>query len=455
MIVAAMSLGSIPATSLEEEQALEHNPEKKLLPVASVTLEPFGSGLPKRGQWRNAFAIADINGDGILDLVHGPPRKGRGWPVIFIGDGKGRFARWATASFPRLPFDYGTVAVADFDADGSADDIAIASHLRGLTILAGDGTGTFTESGRGLGLRLPGAGSGSSFSPGALVAIDWNRDGRIDLAGLAEGPSRLALRAGDAAAEYGIRVFLNEVDAWRAVGIDEGDRSLTGRSLAAGDVDGDGRTDLLAGSATLGFTNLLKRNNAGQSDVSSWTALQIPAQAVVTAVALADLDGNGRSDPILAVSAAEGSTWRNTLQVHLSFPGRFETILITPDGQASIFRALATGKVDHDGRVDLAAVDGEGALSVFHAEKPGSFRLVAKESAPSWRAGCAGYDVHLADLDRDGRDEIVASFAGEPTGIGSNARSNSGGGIQAWKVKKVVATAEPRSHPASTPPTRR
>jgi len=436
VIVTAMSLGSIPATSLEEEQALEHNPEKKLLPVASVTLEPFGTGLPQRGQWRNAFAIADINGDGILDLVHGPPRKGRGWPVIFIGDGKGVFVRWAAARFPRLPFDYGSVVVADFDADGSADDIAIASHLRGLTVLIGDGKGAFSESGRGLGLRLPGTSSGSSFCPGALVAIDWNKDGRIDLAGLAEGPSRLALRDGDAAAECGIRVFLNEGDAWRAVVLDQEDRSLTGRSLAVGDVDGDGRTDLLSGSATLGFTDLLKRNDAGQLDASGWKALPIPAQALVTAVALADLDGNGRSDPILAISAAEGSTWRNTLQVNLSFPGRFETILISPDGQTSVFRALATGRVGHDGRVDLAAVDGEGALSVFRAEKPGSFKLVAKESAPSWRAGCAGYDVHLADLDRDGRDEIVASFAGEPTGIGSNTRPSSGGGIQAWKIKR-------------------
>ncbi len=36
----------------------------------------FGHGLPAEGQWRNSFEFADMNEDGVLDLVHGPPRKG-------------------------------------------------------------------------------------------------------------------------------------------------------------------------------------------------------------------------------------------------------------------------------------------------------------------------------------------------------------------------------------------
>ncbi len=404
--------------------------------AALLRLLPFGTGLPKHGQWRNAFAVADINGDGFLDLVHGPPRKGGGWPVIFLGDGNGGFTRWAAARFPRLPFDYGTVVVDDFDGDGSRDDLAIACHLRGLTVLLGDGKGQFTESGRGLALHPPGDTPGVVFYPGPLVAVDWNKDGRIDLVGLAEGPSRLGLRAGDANGEYGVRVFLNEPDSWQVVAFDKADRSLTGRSLATGDVNGDGHPDLLAGSATLGFADLLKRNNTGQSDASTWTPLSVPPQALVTAVALVDLDGNGRADPILAVSVAEGSTWRNSLRVHLSFPGRFRTAVVPIERQATPFRALATGHLRDNAGVDLVAVDGEGAVSVFRAETPGKFHLAAREPAPAWRADCAGYDVHLADLDRDGRDEIVASFAGEPTGIGSNLRPNSGGGIQAWKFRR-------------------
>lgn len=64
---------------------------------------PFGSGLPTRGQWRQGFAIADMNGDGSPDIVHGPPRKRPGTPYVFLGDGAGHWRVWADAKFPPAP----------------------------------------------------------------------------------------------------------------------------------------------------------------------------------------------------------------------------------------------------------------------------------------------------------------------------------------------------------------
>jgi len=37
--------------------------------------EEFDRGLPRQGQWRNGFDVADMNGDGHLDIVFGPSRK--------------------------------------------------------------------------------------------------------------------------------------------------------------------------------------------------------------------------------------------------------------------------------------------------------------------------------------------------------------------------------------------
>src|SRR5260370_861172 len=56
-------------------------------------LEPFGRGLPDKGQWRQGFAIADMNGDGHPDLILPPPRGVPGVPEIFLGDGIDRSTR--------------------------------------------------------------------------------------------------------------------------------------------------------------------------------------------------------------------------------------------------------------------------------------------------------------------------------------------------------------------------
>src|SRR6185295_18049518 len=82
---------------------------------------PFSQGLPQTAQWRNGFVVADVNEDGQLDIVHGPPRKGGSRPAIFLGNGKGGWRRWNEATFPPIPFDYGDVAVADFNGDGHPD----------------------------------------------------------------------------------------------------------------------------------------------------------------------------------------------------------------------------------------------------------------------------------------------------------------------------------------------
>src|SRR5215213_2322445 len=120
-----------------------------LLLAAVLSFHPFDTGLPRSGQWRNGFAVADMNGDGSPDLAFGCPRKQPGPPVIFLNEGHGRWRRWDEVQFPALPFDYGAVAAADFDGNG-ANDLAVASHFTGVTVVLGDGHGTFVPSQEGL-----------------------------------------------------------------------------------------------------------------------------------------------------------------------------------------------------------------------------------------------------------------------------------------------------------------
>ncbi len=104
-----------------------------LAPIATVDrlqLGPFDAGLPTHGMWRNGFDLADFDGDGQIDFVHGPTRRGGDQPRIFLGDGHGKWRPYR-ASVPPGLLDYGDVKVADFNGDGKAD-LAAASHLRGV-----------------------------------------------------------------------------------------------------------------------------------------------------------------------------------------------------------------------------------------------------------------------------------------------------------------------------------
>ncbi len=401
----------------------------------------FSAGLPQRGQWRNGFDLADMNGDGHLDFVHGSARKTRSAPQIFLHDGKGNWSRWAEARFPALAYDYGDAVAGDLNGDGR-NDLVLGVHLHGLLVLVNDGGGQFKSWGDGVDFRVPSSGVEPVFSSRAVSLADWNKDGRLDIVALGEGP-RLATDRSAPVPENssGLVVYLNQGDG-RWVRKDQGTDSsqLFGDHLLVADIDGDGLSDALTTSNTFGRTDVL---NLGRTE-GEWQNFDLPVarrSGFIRALATGDFDNDGKADLVLGFINRELGVWRSGVDVLLARPeGAWERKTVYNVENRDGITALASGDIDGDKRLDLVALTGRGEYWVFTNEGSANFsRLTTAPQAIE--GGCRGYDVKLSDLDRDGKAEIVAEFAGEGSPLLAPGECPTQGAVAAWKVVPKVTKA--------------
>jgi hypothetical protein len=397
-----------------------------------LTLEEAGPGLPRQGQWRHSFDVADVDGDGRLDLVHGPARKGARTPAVFLGDGTGGFRRWDEAQFPPFPYDYGAVAAGDVDGDGRID-LALGIHLRGLAVLLQKEKGVFSPFVDGL--PVAGAGQAAGFSSRAVALADADGDGRLDLLALSEGPlSPTAPAASGARSSLGLAVFLNRGDRWERAPAGGAPDAAFGSGLSVGDVDGDGVPDALLASSIQGDRSILRSGRRdGDELFLPVESSQIPERSFVQAVALGDLDGDGRADLVVSTLAAGTGGLSSQVQVLLSRPPAFEIRPVLSEPGRRPRGAVATGDLDGDGRTDLALLSGDGTLETYLGDGRGGFTSASSVAPPPERLGCAGYHVTIRDLDGDGRGDVLAAFAGEGSALDPEAPCRSGGALVAWR----------------------
>ena len=115
---------------------LVYNPIQINLSSAAGILSPAAAPPVPAGLQPSAFAVADLNGDGIPDLITGSATTSQIW--VNLGHGDGSFQN------PVLYNVAGTVraiAVGDFDGNGKPD--LVVADAAGITVLMGNGDGTF------------------------------------------------------------------------------------------------------------------------------------------------------------------------------------------------------------------------------------------------------------------------------------------------------------------------
>jgi hypothetical protein len=198
---------------------------------------------PRTWSYASSIAIADFNGDGIPDLAvgHGDIIDGYGQRrvMVLLGNGDGTFGapvEYQVGSGGETPVD---VVAADFNGDGRPD-LAVLDAWGGRVILMwNQGDGTFTI---GPSLRITGG-----LESVALTVADFNNDGIPDLA---------------ASGDNGVGILLGNGDGTFQTPLHYGATGLPW-GLVAGDFNGDGFTDLAVAGDHGGIAVLLNAADWG------------------------------------------------------------------------------------------------------------------------------------------------------------------------------------------------
>ena len=216
-------------------------------------------------------AIADVNGDGNLDLiVTGADPNSHNWSYsVLLGNGDGSFQS-PTLYQQNVQAVPSMIVIADFNNDGKPDFALPVGNS--VAVLLGNGDGTFGT------LTLFFDGEADS-----IVSADFNGDGKLDIA--AGGASGLAILLGNGSGTFQPAAFPY------TTGLDV---------VATADLNGDGKADIVANSNGI---QILLGNGDG-----TFNALA-PFDSGNSAIALADVNGDGNVDVI--AEEALGSTVHN------------------------------------------------------------------------------------------------------------------------------------------------
>ena len=325
-----------------------------------VAAPSFAADADPRG-----VATGDLDGDGKPDLA--VTNYGSGDVSVSLNHGDGTFTSAVDYAVGANP---AAVAIADVDGDGKLDLVVAIGGSGGVEVLRNVGAGAFA----------PGVSYNAGAPPAVALAVgDFNGDARPDVA---------VVNAGDGQGGS-VSVLLNTGNGTFGTATSHGVGILP-TSIAAGDLNGDGALDLVVANGNTGDFNLLVNDGHGAYTTTRHDVVGAFPQSVV----LSDLNGDGNLDLV----TANGDAMDLSVLLNQG-DGTFTVPVHTPLDVRPVW--IAPADLDGDGRIDLAVLT------------TNDVRVLVNDGNGGWipsldyAAGPAPRSVVVKDVNGDGKLDLV------------------------------------------------
>ncbi|MFO0925521.1 MAG: FG-GAP-like repeat-containing protein [Gemmataceae bacterium] len=367
------------------------------------------------GDQPTSLAYGDFNADGIPDLV--VANYASDTVTIHYGDGSGGFN-----SITPITLSVGDgptgVAVGDLDSDGQADDLVVTNRTAGsVTVRRGNGNGTFTNT------TLTGFGS-----PEAVALFDVNNDGKLDFVAVG---TQIVWRVNDGTGTFSGGGSVNP--------------STTLTSVAVGRVNPDSFPDLVV----VNNSNQVRTYfHTGGATAFTTTSAGTTLGTGITArgVTLGDVDNDGDLDLVTANPIANQSV--GSVSIRLNSGGTFSGSTNLPVGRQPY--AVALADLDGDGKLDLAVANGRNTSGTSIGSTVGIRRGNGNGTFSGTEAVVVGdgpVALALRDVNGDGlADLAAANYDSDTVSIRLNR-----GGLRFTGREDVISEGSPSFVVATDP----
>ena len=289
---------------------------------------------------------------------------------------------------------------ADFDGDGKPD-LAALFNGGGMAVYHNESIGSLNATSFGAPLSLP-VGNGSLV----ISIADMNGDGKLDI--IIENESIFTLEIWQNSSVPGTISFFKAVDY-----------SISGGVVTVGDIDGDGRPDIIQMDDQ--YPQLLKviKNNSTGGVINNGS-LSPPAgyngANGIQFMTVRDIDGDGKMDIVTC------NSWDHTISVfrNTGTPGTIDNSSLAarvdfPCDNSGAF-SVAVTDVDGDGRPDLVVTDKVSGFTVLkNLCSPGIINGSSFAAPVYFASGTESDLLDVGDLDGDGKPDLAICNHGSAT----------------------------------------